>query len=250
LIRRIAVIVPAANEEQLIGNCLSGIRAARAHLYRASPGIQVRIVVVLDSCRDATALVTSAGGDVQPVTISAGNVGMARRSGARAALATPGPVGELWLASTDADSVVPVHWLTSMMAEARLGAHVVLGTVTPGPGLRPAARAQWVSRHHLRDGHPHVHGANFGIRGDAYLALGGWQPLATGEDADLARRAAHTGHMRISRIASAPVMTSAREHGRAPRGFSSYLRAHDDAQARAGATGPREAREETLAACE
>ena len=49
MIRRIAVIVPAANEEQLIGNCLDGIRAARAHLYQASLGIQVRIVVVLDS---------------------------------------------------------------------------------------------------------------------------------------------------------------------------------------------------------
>jgi glycosyltransferase involved in cell wall biosynthesis len=248
LIRRIAVIVPAANEEQLIGNCLDGIRAARAHLYQASLGIQVRIVVVLDSCRDATARVATARGDVQSVTISAGNVGMARRSGARAALADAGPVGELWLASTDADSVVPVHWLTSMIAEARLGAHVVLGTVMPGPGLRLAARAQWVSRHHLRDGHPHVHGANFGIRGDAYLALGGWQPLATGEDADLARRAARTGHMRISRIASAPVMTSAREQGRAPRGFSSYLRAHGGAGAPAGATGWRDVGELNAAA--
>jgi glycosyltransferase involved in cell wall biosynthesis len=250
LIRRIAVIVPAANEENLIGNCLSSIRAARAYLYRASPGIQVRIVVVLDSCRDATAMATTARGDVQRVTISAGNVGMARRSGARAALAGAGPVGELWLASTDADSEVPVHWLTTMMAEARFGAHVVLGTVMPGPGLGPAARVHWASRHHLRDGHPHVHGANFGIRGDTYIALGGWQPLVTGEDADLARRAARTGHLRISRIASAPVMTSPREQGRAPRGFSSYLRAHGGAEVRAGAPGPRGVSKQIAAACE
>jgi hypothetical protein len=70
-----------------------------------------------------------------------------------------------------------------------------------------------------------VHGANLGIRGDAYLALGGWQPLVTGEDVDLARRAALSGHLRVSRTASIPVVTSVRRVGRAPRGFSSYLRA-------------------------
>jgi hypothetical protein len=112
---------------------------------------------------------------------------------------------------------------------------VVLGTVLPGPGLRPAARTKWAGRHHLRDGHPHVHGANFGIRGDAYLALGGWPPLASGEDADLARRAARTGHLRISRIGSAPVTTSARREGRAPRGFSSYLRDQEAPGAQAAA---------------
>jgi glycosyltransferase involved in cell wall biosynthesis len=229
LIRRIAVIVPAANEEQRIGKCLSSIRAARAHLYRCSAGIRIRIVVALDGCDDLTSDIAAARGDVQPVMITAGNVGIARRAGASAVLAGAGPLDELWLANTDADSEVPVNWLTSMMAEARLGAHLVLGTVMPGPGLPPAAREQWVSRHRLRDGHPYVHGANLGIRGDAYLALGGWQPLATGEDADLARRAANTGHLRISRIASAPVMTSARHQGRAPRGFSSYLRDLDPA---------------------
>jgi glycosyltransferase involved in cell wall biosynthesis len=249
LIRRVTVIVPAANEEQQIGRCLSRIRTARDHLYRADASIQVRIVVVLDSCRDATALVTAACGDVQSVTITAGNVGLARRAGACVALGGAGPAGELWLANTDADSEIPVNWLTSMMAEARLGAHVVLGTVIPGPGLRPAARAQWVSQHHLRDGHPHVHGANFGIRGDAYLALGGWRPLVTGEDTDLARRAALTGHLRVSRIASAPVVTSVRREGRAPRGFSSYLRAQSAAGTCDGLVRPHDLSEGMTSAC-
>jgi hypothetical protein len=144
----------------------------------------------------------------------------------------------VWLANTDADSEVPVNRQPSMVTEARLGAHVVLGTVTPCPGLGQAARAEWASRHHLRDGHPHVHGANFGIRGDAYLALGGWQPLVTGEDADLARRAARTGHLRICRTASIPVVTSVRRDGRAPCGFSSYLRALGTAAIRGGPAGP------------
>ena len=239
MIRRVAVVIPAANEERQIGRCLSSVSAARAHLYQNSASIQVRIVVVLDGCRDSTAEIATATGHVQSVTITAGSVGTARRAGVSAALAGTGPLSELWLANTDADSEVPVSWLTSMVTEARLGAHVVLGTVMPGPDLYPAARAEWVSRHHLRDGHPHVHGANFGIRGDAYLALGGWQPLVTGEDADLARRAARSGHLRISRTASIPVVTSVRRDGRAPRGFSSYLRALGAADAGDRSAGPR-----------
>jgi glycosyltransferase involved in cell wall biosynthesis len=237
VIRRVAVVVPAANEERFIGDCLSSIGAARRHLYRSRANIQVRIVVALDGCDDSTAAIAAAFGDVQLVTITAGSVGAARRAGTIAALAGAGPASELWLANTDADCEVPVDWLTSMVNEARLGAHVILGTVVPGAGLRRSARAEWVTRHHLRDGHPHVHGANFGIRGDAYLALGGWQPVVTGEDADLARRAALTGHLRISRIASIPVVTSVRRDGRAPRGLSRYLRALDAAGVRGGSDG-------------
>jgi glycosyltransferase involved in cell wall biosynthesis len=224
LIRRVAVIIPAANEEHQIGRCLSAVAAARRHLYRASATIAVRIVVVLDGCQDRTAVIATASRDVQTVAITAGNVGSARAAGASAALAGAGPPGELWLASTDADSRVPVTWLTAMVNEARRGAHLVLGTVIPGGGLGPRARAEWLRRHHLREGHPHVHGANFGIRGDCYLSLGGWPPLVTGEDTELARRAARTGHLRISRTASIPVVTSVRQDGRAPRGFSSFLR--------------------------
>jgi len=99
-----------------------------------------------------------------------------------------------------------------------------LGTVVPGPGLGPARRRAWAGRHQLRDGHPHVHGANLGVRGDAYLALGGWPALPTGEDTELARRASSAGHLRIARTAAIPVVTSTRRAGRAPQGFSGYLR--------------------------
>ena len=226
MIRRVAVVVPAANEEQHIGACLNSINVARQHLHRNIVGVQAHIVVVLDRCHDATAAIAAAAnGRVQSVAICARNVGSARRAGAKVALTGAGPASELWLASTDADCEVPPTWLTWMATEARLGAHLVLGTALPGPDLGPQLRAEWLSRHHLRDGHPHIHGANFGIRGDAYVGLGGWRPLATGEDVDLARRAQMTGHLRITRTASIPVVTSARPDGRAPRGFSSYLRA-------------------------
>jgi hypothetical protein len=69
-----------------------------------------------------------------------------------------------------------------------------------------------------------VHGADLGVRGDAYLALGGWPGMPAGEDAELARRATAAGHLRITRTAAIPVVTSTRPVGRVPRGFSGYLR--------------------------
>ncbi|MEP7022260.1 MAG: glycosyltransferase family 2 protein [Actinomycetota bacterium] len=225
MIQRAAVVVPAANEERTISMCLSSILAARSQLYRSPMSVPVQVFVVLDSCHDATSELAGAFADVHLVPIAARSVGAARRAGVHAALTAPHRASELWIANTDADSEVPADWLTYMIAEARRDTHLVLGTVLPGPGLHPGLRTEWLSNHQLRDNHPHVHGANFGIRGDAYLALGGWQPARSGEDVDLAHRAATAGHLRISRPASIPVITSVRRFGRAPHGFSSYLRA-------------------------
>jgi glycosyltransferase involved in cell wall biosynthesis len=223
VIRQVAVVIPAADEEQRIGRCLLSVLAARSQLYRATPSVHVQVIVVLDDCRDATAAQAAAFGEVRLVTIKARNVGAARRAGAGAALQGGISPSELWLASTDADTQVPPTWLSYMVTESRHGAHLVVGTALPGPALDPAVRADWLSRHHLREGHPHVHGANLGIRGDAYLALGGWPPVPTGEDTELVRRAARTGHLRLTRTASIPVVTSIRPRGRAPAGFAGYL---------------------------
>lgn len=224
MIRNLAVIVPAANEEQTIAACLASITAARRHLARSRTAVtQVEVFVVLDGCQDQTAAVAARFPGVRPVIISAGRVGAARHAGTRAAIGSAPSARELWLANTDADCVVPRDWLSFMVAEARRDAHMVLGTVLPGPGLPTAVRAAWLSRHHLRDNHPHIHGANFGIRADAYMALGGWQPLALGEDVDLAGRAASAGHLRVIRTASIPVITSSRPAARVPGGFASYL---------------------------
>jgi glycosyltransferase involved in cell wall biosynthesis len=226
VIRRVAVIVPAADEEQRIARCLASIHSAQHHLSRRAAHVQVQVIVALDSCRDGTAAVCASFPRVTTVTTTSRSAGAARRAGSTAALRRlAGPVSELWLASTDADSEVPADWLTVMVTAAGHGADLVLGTVLPGPGLTAAARARWLARHHLRDGHPHVHGANLGIRAGAYLALGGWPPLAVGEDAELARRAVAAGHVRITRTATIPVVTSPRTAARAPLGFSSYLRA-------------------------
>jgi hypothetical protein len=82
-----------------------------------------------------------------------------------------------------------------------------------------------------RDGtHPHVHGANLGIRADLYARVGGWTEMGTAEDHDLWRRIALAGGRRIS-TTSIQVITSGRRVGRAPRGFAEALAAHNEAVA-------------------
>lgn len=225
MITTVGVVVPAADEQALIGACLHALDRAREHLARRRPQVSTRVVVVLDGCRDGTAAVVDRHRGTESLTIASRCVGAARAAGVAHLLRTaPARLGDVWLASTDADSQVPVDWLSGMLEIAERGAHLVLGTVLPGPGLQPVVARSWLARHVLREDHPHVHGANLGIRADAYGALGGWSARATGEDVALVRRAASTGHLRIVRTAAYPVRTSARSTGRAPRGFSSYLR--------------------------
>jgi len=225
VIRTVGVIVPAADEQDHIVGCLDAIRVAGNHLRAAAPrSIRVRVVVVPDSCRDATEDLARSYPDTEIVATSARCVGSARAAGARHLIATePVSPAEMWLANTDADSTVPPHWLTAMVAEADRGADLVLGTVLPGPGLPDLVRLAWLARHHQCGNHPHVHGANLGIRADAYLNLGGWPQVSSDEDRILAQRASAAGHLRTVRTATIPVRTSTRLQARAPHGFSSYL---------------------------
>jgi glycosyltransferase involved in cell wall biosynthesis len=225
MISDVAVIVPAADEEDHIADSLKAIRAARLHLQGDAVGrrIHVEVIVVLDNCHDGTADIVARHGGVRAVVGTGRNVGAARRLGTDHALEHSGDPRTMWLANTDADSRVPAEWLTQMVAHADQDVDLILGTVRPGHGLPLAVQHAWFNRHHLHDGHSHIHGANLGIRASAYLAIGGWQPLATGEDVDLVNRAIDGG-VPVKRTAAIPVVTSGRTDGRAPYGFSSYLR--------------------------
>jgi glycosyltransferase involved in cell wall biosynthesis len=223
-IRHVAVVIPAADEADMIGACLDSVAGARRRLDRASRGsVSSSVHVVLDGCTDDTERIARTF-DVSVVLGPGGCVGVARGLGCDAALAAaPGPADQVWLASTDADSWARAEWLTSMVREADLGADLVLGTVRPGLGLSRTAARAWRSAHSYRNDHPHVHGANLGVRGDVYRALGGWAALASGEDVDLVVRAQAAGAL-IRRPGRPTVSTSARMVGRAPAGFAGYLR--------------------------
>jgi hypothetical protein len=223
VIRDVVVTVPAADERDEIAGCLEAVENAIAQLHRHST-VRGHVVVALDGCRDDTAAIVAGFAKVRTVACGARRVGTARRHAAEMALARWGPSQRVWLASTDADCRVPANWLVEMMAAARSGAQLVLGTVRPRPGLAADVEQARYDAHILRDGHAHVHGAQLGVAGSAYVRLGGWRDLAVHQDVDLVERAVAVG-IPIARSGKTPVWTSSRPVGRAPAGYASYLQA-------------------------
>jgi glycosyltransferase involved in cell wall biosynthesis len=239
-LRQVGVLVPARNEEDLLGRCLAALAGAAHVLAEARPGLRLRVAVVLDGCTDASADVAARAPWPAPsprpellLTGPAG-VGTARALGARHLLGRAADAGatprEVWLASTDADSTVPEQWLLAQVEAAEQGADARLGTAVlprggPGPSggtARERLRARWAAQQRHVEGHDHVHGADLGVRGSAYLRVGGFPEVVTGEDVGLVRRLELSG-ARLLRTARHPVVTSDRLTGRAPDGVARDL---------------------------
>lgn len=218
----IGVLVPAHDEEALIGDCLRSIHAAVA--CPRLLGEPVCVVVALDRCRDGTAAICADLG-VATLRLDARNVGQARAVAAEFLLQS----GARWLASTDADSRVPPDWLSAQLACA---ADAFCGTVRVGDWLdyRTAVRDAFLAGEQYRDGHAHVHGANLGVSADAYRAVGGFPPCAAHEDHALVDALSRSGFT-IARRGTPAVWTSARRDARARHGFGDYLLALEEAAA-------------------
>lgn len=222
MIRAVGVVVPAHNEEDLLPSCLAALQQAA----RAIRPLPVHIVVAADACTDQTAtLARDFGATV--VSIHARSVGAARQAGMRAVLELLGHLdpGEVWLATTDADTLVPPGWLSRQLHYAEQGWDAVIGTVTVtdwtehGPEVPP----RFHQRYGTADGaHPHIHGANLGFTAQAYRAAGGFGLRPTAEDHALVQ-ALDQARSRILRTTQVHVVTSARRDARAPQGFSHLL---------------------------
>lgn len=224
MIRAVHVVVPARDEAELLPRCLHSVERARRLLRTCRPHLLVDVTVVLDGCRDGTALVVEAA-RVGSLVVDLGVVGETRDAGVRQAVDVAADEGvapdELWIACTDADSAVSPHWLVRQLGLADT-VDLVVGTVEPVGCTDAGLLARWRERHELVEGHTHVHGANLGFRASTYLDVGGFAPLPVHEDVDLVRRLrAHTD--RWVATDSVRVATSARAHGRTPDGFSGYL---------------------------
>src|ERR1700712_1976186 len=207
---QIAVVVPARDEQLCLPRCLAGLDAAR-HLLEVCRGDppMVRVVVVLDRCTDGSEHIAANWPGVEVLVCDAGRVGAARAAGVAAVLRGTDPAA-VWIACTDADSVVPVNWLVTQLRGAEGGADLLLGTVRPDPiELTAPVMQRWLAAHDLARGDSHIHGANLGIRGDVYTRVGGFPAVAAHEDVLLVDRVRAVGG-RIVGVASTPVLTSAR----------------------------------------
>jgi hypothetical protein len=257
----VGVVVPARNEQERIGACLSSVRRALATL----PGdVTVAVAVVLDRCTDATAdRVAEVLADwPHAVTLSVvdgvvalpahhvergsgvvalprdaplagqpgSGVGALRDLGMRHVLhrLRAHPPADTWLLSTDADTTVPVDWVRAHLRFAAEGAHGVAGLADLA-GTENLAADAWlryraIVDHGLHgDTHRHVYGANLGVRADAYLAVGGFPRDGAGEDHGLWRRL-HAAGYALAQPIGIRVRTSARLRGRADDGLADLLR--------------------------
>lgn len=229
-----AVIIPARNEELLLPRCLRSVVIARAMLPHT---VTSDVIVISDSSTDSTVqfATTMLGENGVVLETAVACVGAARAFAVKQALSRHnGPTNRCWLANTDADCEVPPTWLVDQLHLAEKGFGAVAGIVDVddfSEHLSLVEERFRKSYHIDSDGtHPHIHGANLGVRADVYQMAGGWNPLVTAEDHDLWRRLQVCDARRLS-DARLKVMTSGRRLGRAPLGFASALAAHNDAVA-------------------
>lgn len=225
---RVGVVIPARNEEESIVCCIEAILAA---LDTCSQVGGSWIVVAADACEDRTAALARhrLGDRGTVIECDAASPGITRRLGTAEVLRhfQPFSLSSLWIANTDADSRVSADWIARQLYWADLGYCGVAGIVN----VESLEHHDTVTLREIladytlhSDGtHPHVHGANLGIRADAYLDAGCWSNLNVAEDHCLWSRVRARG-WRITSCCKSVVHTSGRLHGRATGGFADSLR--------------------------
>ena len=185
----VSIIIPALNEEKMIGRCLESLtRLAfardRFEVLVADNGSQDRTLAIADSFKDRLnlKLLQQAG-----VRISA-----LRNLGARAA------AGDI-VAFLDADCLAPADWLDRIFVLAPADGAGVLGAHYLLP-----EDASWVGRtwHRYQEAPKsgevsHVPAGDLVMRRDDFLKLGGFdESIQTNEDYELCERARKAG-MRV-----------------------------------------------------
>lgn len=236
-VRVVGVVVPARDEAAELPGCLASLALATSELRyaelahgelgRGRPATEVLTVVVLDGCRDVSAEVVRRTGVVALELAVAGGVGAARRAGCALVLDTAAgwgvDVADVWLATTDADCRVPRDWLVEQLRHRAEGARAVVGTVDVADWSQRSelVARRWRTSYQPVDGHPHVHGANLGLDGAAYLAVGGFERLRLHEDVALV--AALDQRFAVAQPGEPRVLTSGRRDARVRDGFGDTL---------------------------
>ncbi len=241
------VVVPARDEAARIGACLRAL----AHQRDVAPG-SYEVIVVLDGCRDGTAVeVREAAARYPSLQVhaveleSSQGVGRARGHGMDLACGRLLALGKGngLIASTDADSVVAEDWLACQLTLAHSGACAIGGHIE----LHPEEAGTLAERALLereRRGKERMHavltataettiaehhqfsGASLALTADTYRRCGGLPVRAALEDEALEREL-HARGVPIHRSRSVRVQTSARTDGRAPRGLARDLARSD-----------------------
>ncbi len=204
---RVSIIIPAYNEEALIHHTLESIRK-----QDYQDGMEV--IVVDNQSTDGTARIAAQSGARVVRELRRGYV-FALMTGFRHA------TGDI-LITTDADTIVPSNWVSTLVRPFKQSDHVVAvgGTLefydANWKGNLFARRILPMALAYERhfSSHSHLWGANMAIRREAFRKAGGW----TGRfnlhaDTDLSRRLARIG--KVVTIKNLRVSTSARRYNQA-----------------------------------
>ena len=194
----IAFIVPAYNEQKLLGQCLRSIKreVARSKL-------PAEIVVVNNGSTDQTKSVALRVVGVRVVDAPQRGLVYARDAGLHATTAS-------LLANIDADTILPTGWIDRVIGEFRSDSHLV---ALSGPFLYydlsiskqllvfifyGASYLFHSLANSLGVGGVVVQGGNFVLRRDALLQAGGFDTTISfyGEDTDIARRLNTVGRVK------------------------------------------------------
>lgn len=182
------MVIPALNEEKLIGKCLLALK-------RQNFTLPYEVIVVNGPSTDKTEKISSKLAD-KIININIARVGLARKVGFEAAEAKI-------IATTDADVFVPKNWLAQIYAVFHIHPKIIAITgpyrfinneflnIISGP-VRLFTRAfhKLITRTELMSGN------NSAFRRSYYLRSGGFNPNITGlEDVELAMRLKHLGQI-------------------------------------------------------
>jgi glucosyl-3-phosphoglycerate synthase len=234
---RICVVVPARNEEELIGSCLRALAEQEQVLCE-----EYEILLVLDRCTDGTetrARAVAASCPALRLYFLDGpgkGSGHARRVGMEVACDRLHAVGRphAMISSTDADTVVAADWVAAQLAAAERGARAIGGRIElADDGTVPIALLEWhLTRGDLRHRrllsepapsgrteHWQFSGASMALTAAIYRKVGGMEPRYALEDEQLEHALRRHG-IPIERLLSVRVATSARLVGRAGQGLA------------------------------
>lgn len=239
----VAICVPVRNEAALLPALLDAL----ARQQRVRP-CAVTLCFIFDDCSDSSAAIVAGFAAISPYPVvtatlpaSTPNAGRARRAAMALGCDAVAAARHGALLTTDADSTPASDWIATA-CRSLCDSDVVAGRIVRAGGERDAAQdrldAYFDRLYALRrlydplpwepiPAHHHVGGANLAFRASAYAALGGFSPVAAGEDGAIVD-AAHRLGLRVRRDRAMVVHTSARHHGRAPGGLADHLRTLGD----------------------
>jgi glycosyltransferase involved in cell wall biosynthesis len=203
---KLSIIIPAFNEERLLGETLRGLGSATAAVFLRR-GWEVELIVCDNNSTDRTAeLARAAGATVvfEPVN----QIARARNRGAEAASGD-------WLLFIDADSLPDLRLLEAAADCMASGRFVAGGSTVKLDGHHPVAQFVAGGWNVLSRTFTLLAGSFIFCEAAAFRQIGGFsRELFAGEEIDLSRRLkrlARQTRRRVIILSAHPLLTSARK---------------------------------------